>query len=64
MTNLDVMKDPESFIAAYEKAKGIPYLRVSKEVRRELLYSLSYRHVNQETLALVFDIILYNTRNP
>jgi hypothetical protein len=36
---------------------NIPYLRVPQDIRRELLYSLSLRHVNQETLALVFDII-------
>jgi hypothetical protein len=43
---------------------GIPYLRVKEEIRRELLYSLALRHVNQETLALVFDIILFNRKNP
>lgn len=43
---------------------GIPYLRVKEEIRRELLYSLALRHVNQETLALVFDIILYNRKTP
>ena len=36
---------------------GIPYLRVPQEIRNELLYSLTLRHVNQETLALVFDTI-------
>jgi len=36
---------------------NISYLRTPQEIRRELLYSLSLRHVNQETLALVFDII-------
>jgi hypothetical protein len=41
---------------------GIPYLRVREEIRRELLYSLALRHVNQETLALVFDIILYHRK--
>jgi len=35
----------------------IPYLRVPQDLRRELFYSLSYRHVNQETLGLVFDTI-------
>jgi hypothetical protein len=43
---------------------GIPYLRVKEEIRRELLYSLALRHVNQETLALVFDIILYHRKAP
>jgi len=43
---------------------GIPYLRVGEEIRRELLYSLALRHVNQETLALVFDIILSHKNNP
>ena len=33
------------------------YLRVPQDLRRELFYSLSYRHVNQETLGLVFDTI-------
>jgi len=37
----------------------IPYLRVPQDIRRELLYSLALRHVNQETLALVFDTILH-----
>jgi hypothetical protein len=37
---------------------GIVYLRIPEEIRKELLYSLSLRHVNQETLALVFDTIL------
>ena len=36
---------------------GINYLRVQVDIRKELLYSLSYRHVNQETLGLVFDTI-------
>ena len=36
---------------------GISYLRVPQDLRRELLYSLSHRHVNQETLGLVFDTI-------
>jgi len=36
---------------------GIQYLRVPDEIRRELFYSFSYRHVNQETLGLVFDTI-------
>ena len=36
---------------------GINYLRVPDEIRRELFYSFSYRHVNQETLGLVFDTI-------
>jgi hypothetical protein len=38
---------------------GIPYLRVPQEIRNELLYSLTLRHVNQETLGLVFDTILH-----
>jgi len=36
---------------------GIPYLNVPQDLRRELIYSLSHRHVNQETLGLVFDTI-------
>jgi len=36
---------------------GIQYYRVLKEIRAELFYSFSYRHVNQETLGLVFDTI-------
>jgi hypothetical protein len=43
---------------------GISYMRVKEEIRRELLYSLALRHVNQETLALVFDIILYHRKFP
>jgi hypothetical protein len=39
---------------------GISYLRVKEEIRRELLYSLALRHVNQETLGLVFDTIYYH----
>ena len=35
----------------------IEYLRTVDDIRRELLYSLALRHVNQETLALVFDAI-------
>jgi hypothetical protein len=38
---------------------GIPYRRVPQEIRSELLYSLTLRHVNQETLGLVFDTILH-----
>jgi len=41
---------------------GIPYLRIREEIRRELLYSIALRHVNQETLALVFDILLYHRK--
>ena len=41
---------------------GIPYLRVPQEIRNELLYSLMLRHINQETLALVFDTILNYTK--
>lgn len=37
---------------------GVTYSRIPKEISKELLYSLSLRHVNQETLALVFDTIL------
>jgi len=37
---------------------GIKYSRIPKEISKELLYSLSLRHVNQETLALVFDTII------
>jgi len=36
---------------------NISYLRVPQDLRRELFYSLSHRHVNQETLGLVFDTI-------
>lgn len=36
---------------------GIQYLRVPEDIRRELFYSFTYRHVNQETLGLVFDTI-------
>jgi len=36
----------------------IPYLRVPQEIRKELLYSLALRHVNQETLGLVFDTLI------
>ncbi|MCL2215176.1 MAG: hypothetical protein FWC06_08220 [Treponema sp.] len=36
---------------------GIPYFNVPQDLRRELIYSLSHRHVNQETLGLVFDTI-------
>jgi hypothetical protein len=42
---------------------NISYLRVPQDIRRELLYSLSLRHVNQETLALVFDIISHYYNN-
>jgi len=35
----------------------IPYSRLNEYSRTELLYSLSRRHVNQETLGLVLDII-------
>jgi len=42
---------------------GIPYLRIKEEIRRELLYSLALRHVNQETLALVFDILIYHRKS-
>lgn len=37
---------------------GIKYARVNDTIRRELFYTLNYRHVNQETLGLVFDTIL------
>jgi hypothetical protein len=43
---------------------NIPYQRVPQEIRRELLYSLALRHVNQETLALVFDTILHYHTHP
>jgi hypothetical protein len=36
---------------------GIQYYRVPEDIRKELFYSFSYRHVNQETLGLVFDTI-------
>ena len=42
---------------------GIPYLRVPQEIRDELLYSLTLRHVNQETLALVFDTIFHYSKD-
>lgn len=35
----------------------IPYSRLNEYSRTELLYSMSRRHVNQETLGLVLDII-------
>ena len=38
---------------------GINYLRIPSEVRKELFYSFAYRHVNQETLGLVFDTIFF-----
>jgi len=37
---------------------GIKYFRIPEDIRKELLYSFSCRHVNQETLGLVFDTIL------
>jgi len=40
----------------------IPYLRVPQEIRKELLYSLALRHVNQETLGLVFDTLKKETQ--
>jgi len=43
---------------------NISYLRVPQDIRRELLYSLSFRHVNQETLALVFDTIVHSFNSP
>ena len=36
---------------------NISYLKVPQNLRRELIYSLSHRHVNQETLGLVFDTL-------
>jgi hypothetical protein len=36
---------------------GIKYTGVSASIRQELFYTLNYRHVNQETLGLVFDTI-------
>jgi len=33
----------------------VQYYRVPEEIRTELFYSFMYRHVNQETLGLVFD---------
>ena len=36
---------------------GIQYDQVPNEIRRELFYSFGSRHVNQETLGLVFDTI-------
>jgi len=49
---------------AWEYVAILPYQRVKEEIRRELLYSLALRHVNQETLALVFDAILSLIKNP
>jgi hypothetical protein len=49
---------------AWEYVAILPYQRVKEEIRRELLYSLALRHVNQETLALVFDAILSLMKNP
>jgi len=39
---------------------NIPYLRIPQEIRRELIYSLALRHVNQETLGLVFDTMVHH----
>jgi hypothetical protein len=36
---------------------GKHYLRVGIGIRKELAYTMLYRHVNQETLGLVFDTI-------
>lgn len=43
----------------------IKYEQVDEAVRKELLYSFTSRHVNQETLGLVFDTIqtVYYRRN-
>jgi ferredoxin len=35
----------------------IKYGQVNEDIRKELMYSFSSRHVNQETLGLVFDTI-------
>jgi len=35
----------------------IRYSQVNEDIRKELMYSFSSRHVNQETLGLVFDTI-------
>jgi len=35
----------------------IKYNQVNEDIRKELMYSFSSRHVNQETLGLVFDTI-------
>lgn len=35
---------------------GIQYHRIPEEIRKELFYTFSFRHVNQETLGLVFDM--------
>jgi hypothetical protein len=43
---------------------GIQYHRVPEDIRRELFYSFSCRHVNQETLGLVFDTIYSAYKNP
>jgi len=36
---------------------NVQFLRVPEEIRKELFYTFSHRHVNQETLGLVFDSI-------
>ena len=42
---------------------GINYHDVPEEIRKEIIYSILYRHTNQETLGLVFDILLwYNNK--
>ena len=37
----------------------LKYNNIKSEVRKELIYSMAYRHTNQETLGLVFDILLW-----
>ena len=40
---------------------GKEYLSIHKEIRTELIYSLTKRHMNQETLGIVFDTLLKDT---
>ena len=42
---------------------GIKYFSIHEDMRKELFYSFSYRHVNQETLGLIFDAVIHN-KNP
>jgi len=37
---------------------NIEYRRLPVEIRKEIIYSVIYRHTNQETLGLVFDVLL------
>ncbi|MDR0303679.1 MAG: hypothetical protein LBH98_02760 [Chitinispirillales bacterium] len=38
---------------------NLKYIQVPVEIRKEIIYSIIYRHTNQETLGLVFDILLH-----